>query len=181
LAVGCRGAAPGIEGPAPGPSPRAYAADQVFTVEVSGAQAPDTVVTFSAAQGRSIVIRHGPPDNTVFAEVEIPASALVPPDGRDNVTVSIRPVPGIYGLTLQSEATVAASIQLTFKYPVHFAAPSDSRDRYANDVLFEQALVVALAEADGSGFQTLRSTRPASDNLQAELSVLGRYQLVAPR
>jgi len=65
-----------MEGPAPGPSPRTYEAGQVFTVEVWGAQAPDTVVTFASSSGRSIILRHGPPDNTVFAEVDIPAGAL---------------------------------------------------------------------------------------------------------
>ena len=178
---GCRGAAPGVEGPALGPAPRAFSADQAFTLEVWGAQAPDTVVTFPAARARAIVLRHGPPDNTVFAEVDVPANALVAPGGRDSVTLSIRPVPGIYGIILQSEAALAAPIVLTFKYPVHFAAPADSRARYATDVLFEQALVVALAEGDGTRFQTLRSTRPASDNLQAVVASLGRYQLVAPR
>jgi hypothetical protein len=48
-------------------------------------------------------------------------------------------------------------------------------------VLFEQALVVALAEDDAARFQTLRSTRPASDNLQAMIATLGRFQMVAPR
>lgn len=177
----CRGSTPGVEGPAPGPAPRAYTADQVFTVEVWGAQATDTVVTFPASRARSIVLRHGPPDNTVFAEVDIPASAFVPAGGGDTVTLSVRPLPGIYGLTLQSDAALTAPIRLTFKYPVHFAAPSDSRARYPTDVLFEQALVVALAEEDAAKFQTLRSTRPASDNLQAMISTLGRYQMVAPR
>jgi len=177
----CRGASPGIEGPAPGPAPRAYTTGQVFTVEVWGAQASDTAVTFSASRARSIVLRHGPPDNTVFAEVDVPANALVPPGGGDSVTLTIRPLPGTYGLTLQSDASLAAPVRLTFKYPVHFAAPSDSRTRYPTDVLFEQALVVALAEDDAAKFQTLRSTRPASDNLQATISTLGRYQMVAPR
>lgn len=177
----CRGSTPGVEGPAPGPAPRAYTADQVFTVEVWGAQATDTVVTFPASRARSIVLRHGPPDNTVFAEVDIPASAFAPTGGGDTVTLSVRPLPGIYGLTLQSDAALTAPIRLTFKYPVHFAAPSDSRARYPTDVLFEQALVVALAEEDAAKFQTLRSTRPASDNLQAMISTLGRYQMVAPR
>jgi len=150
-------------------------------VEVWGAQASDTVVTFPASRARAIVLRHGPPDNTVFAEVDIPAGAFVPPGGGENVTLTIRPLPGIYGLTLQSEAPLTAPVRLTFKYPVHFAAPSDSRTRYPTDVLFEQALVVALAEDDAAKFQTLRSTRPASDNLQAMISTLGRYQMVAPR
>ena len=177
----CQGSAASIEGPAPGPAPRVYRADQVFTVEVWGAQAPDTAVTFEASAGRSIVLRHGPPDNTVFAEIDVPSGALVPAQNGDRVTLSIRPLPGTYGLTLESEATLASPVLLTFKYPVHFAAPSDSRTRYPTDVLFEQALVVALAEDDGAQFQTLRSTRPASDNLRATAATLGRYQMVAPR
>jgi len=170
-----------MEEPAPGPSPRTFEAGQVFTVEVWGAQAPDTLVTFAAASGRSIVLRHGPPDNTVFAEVDIPPGALAPRDGGGLVSLSIRPLPGIYGLSLESEAALTAPIRLTFKYPVHFAAPSDSRARYPTDVLFEQALAIALVEGDGSQFRTLRSTRPASDNLETTVSKLGRYQLVAPR
>lgn len=177
----CRGSTPSLEGPAPEPAPRQYSADQVFTVEVWGAQAPDTMVTFAASSGRSIVLRHGPPDNTVFAEVDVPAGALDPRGGGELVTLSIRTLPGIYGLTLASESALTVPIRLTFKYPVHFAAPSDSRARYPTDVLFEQALAVALVENGGAQFRTLRSTRPASDNLQATVSILGRYQLVAPR
>jgi hypothetical protein len=181
MAAGCHRAAPGVEGPTPGPPLGSYAASEVFTVEVWGAPAPDTVVTFAAADGRTIVLRHGPPDNTVFAEVALPANAMSAPGGRDSVTLSIRPVPGVYGVTLESDAALALPIVLTFKYPIHFAAPADSRSRYATDVLFEQALAVALVEGDGTRFQTLRSTRPASDNLQVVISALGRYQLVAPR
>lgn len=178
---GCSGAPPGVEAPQPGPAPRAYTAAEVYTVEVWGPQAPDTVVTFLASHPRAVVLRHGPPDNTVFAELEFPAGALTPPDGRDSVTIAIRPVPGIYGVTLSSDATLSAPARLTFKYPVHFAAPADSRARYPTDVLFEQALLIALAHDDGARFQTLRSTRPASDNLQAAIATLGRYQMVAPR
>jgi hypothetical protein len=178
---GCGGAPPGVEAPQAGPPPRAYTAAEVFTVEVFGAQAPDTVVTFLASRARAVVLRHGPPDNTVFAELEFPAGALVPPGGRDSVTITIRPVPGIYGITLSTEASVNAPARLTFKYPVHFAAPADSRARYPTDVLFEQALVVAQALDDGARFQTLRSSRPASDNLQAVIATPGRYQMVAPR
>ncbi len=178
-AAACHRAAPGVEGPSQGPAPRSYAAGEVFTVEVFGAQAPDTAVTFAAGQGRTIVLRHGPPDNTVFAEVNLPANAFA--GGRDSVTLSIRPMPGVYGVLLESDATLSLPILLTFKYPVHFGAPADSRTRYATDFLFEQALAIALVEGDGARFQTLRSTRPASDNLQAVVSVLGRYQLVAPR
>jgi hypothetical protein len=153
----------------------------VFVVEVWGAQAPDTVVTFPTDRARSIVLRHGPPDNTVFAAIDVPANALAPRDGGDQAALTIRPLPGVYGLTLTSDAALTTPLVLTFKYPVHFAAPSDSRARYPTDVLFEQALVMAFAEDGASRFQTLRSSRPASDNLQAVVSALGRYQLVAPR
>ena len=150
-------------------------------MEVAGAQAPDTMVTFAAAEARAIVLRHGPPDNTVFAEVDLPAGAFEAPGGRDSVTLAIRPVPGVYGVSLESDAALKLPIVLTFKYPVHFTVPADSRARYATDFLFEQALAVALVEGEGTRFQTLRSTRPASDNLQAGVAALGRYQLVAPR
>ena len=180
-AAACHRSAPGIEGPTQGPAPRSYTADQVFTVEVFGAQAPDTAVTFAAAEARSIVLRHGLPDNTVFAEVDLPANAMTAPGGRDSVTLSIRPVPGVYGVVIESDGALTVPILLTFKYPMHFGVPADSRTRYTTDFLFEQALAVALVEGEGSRFQTLRSTRPASDNLQAVVSVLGRYQLVAPR
>jgi hypothetical protein len=176
----CRGATPGIEAPTPGPAPRSYSADEVFTVEVWGAQASDTVLTFAASRARSVILRHGPPDNTVFAELDVPADAFAPASG-DQVTLTVRPLPGIYGVALESDATLSAPLRLTFKYPVHFAAPSDSRARYPTDVLFEQALVVALVDEDGARLQTLRSTRPASDNLQAVVQNLGRYQMVAPR
>ena len=102
----CRGSAPGIEAPTPGPAPRSFTADQVFTVEVWGAQASDTVVTFPASRARSVVLRHGPPDNTVFAELDVPANAF-DPAGGDQVTLTVRPVPGIYGVTLESDASLS--------------------------------------------------------------------------
>jgi len=179
--VACSRAAQGGEEPGAPAAPRTYAGDQVYTVEVWGAPASDTTVRFRAAAPRTIVLRHGPPDNTVFAEVEVPAGALVPVAGADSVALTVRPVPGVYGVALQSEDRLASPLRLTFKYPVHFAAPADSRSTYATDVLFERALVVALVTNDGAQYHTLRSSRPASDNLQASVADLGRYQVVAPR
>ncbi len=181
MAAACSRNAPGLEGPEAGPAPRSYASGQVYTVEVWGAAPSDTVVTFPGAQARVIVLRHGPPDNTVFAEVHIPAGALEPSGGTDSVALAVRPVPGVYGVSLESAAPLRSPLRLVFKYPVHFAAPADSRTTYATDVLFEQALVIARAEDGGARFQTLRSTRPASDNLEAAITTLGRYELVAPR
>lgn len=179
--LACARAAPGVEDPAAPAVPRTIAGDQVYTVEVWGAPASDTTVRFPAAAARTIVLRHGPPDNTVFAEVDVPAGALLPTAGGDSVTLDVQPVPGVYGVTLQSEDRLATPLRLTFKYPVHFAAPADSRTTYATDVLFERALVIALVTNDGAQYQTLRSTRPASDNLRATVATLGRYQVVAPR
>lgn len=180
--MACGRGGPAEKGPAPAPAPRAYAGGAVYTVEVWGAAPSDTVVTFAVDQPRVIVLRHGPPDNTVFAEVHIPAGALAPAAaGSDSASLAVRPVPGVYGVSLESPGSLRGELRLVFKYPVHFAAPADSRATYATDVLFERALVIARWEDAGARFQTLRSTRPASDNLEATITTLGRYELIAPR
>jgi hypothetical protein len=170
----CGGAGPGLEAPAPGRR-RAYTADQVFTVGWKQAR----YRRHFPPRARSIVLRHGPGQHRLRRGGH--PGERVQSAGGEQVTLTVRPLPGIYGVTLERDAALSAPVTLTFKYPVHFGAPSDSRARSPPDVLFEQALVVALAEDDGARFQTLRSTRPASDNLQAVVSTLGRYQMVAPR
>lgn len=182
MATACGRGGAAEEGPSPIQAPRVYASGQVYTVEVWGAAPSDTVVTFAVAQPRVIVLRHGPPDNTVFAEVHVPAGALVPAAaGSDSASLAVRPVPGVYGVSLESPGSLRGELRLVFKYPVHFAAPADSRATYATDVLFERALVIAKWQEGGESFQTLRSTRPASDNLEATITALGRYELIAPR
>src|SRR5687768_7107158 len=55
---------------------RTYALDQVYLLEVAGVPPDDTTLSVSRGQRRVIVLRHGPPDNLIFAEVTLPAEGL---------------------------------------------------------------------------------------------------------
>ncbi|HET9292947.1 MAG TPA: hypothetical protein VFO06_01545 [Gemmatimonadales bacterium] len=178
----CGGRPQGVlDEPAAPPAPKELKPEEAYLVEVWGPSPPDTTVAFLSSQPRTIVLRHGPPDNTVFAEVSLPANALAPAAGGDSVRLQIRPLPGIYGVDLIAEGKLAEGARLTFKYPVHFAAPAASRDKYPTELEFERALVIARQPEPGAPYHTLPITRPASDNLSTELPELGRYLLVAPR
>lgn len=180
--AGCGGRPRGVlDEPTAPPAPKELKPEEAFLVEVAGPSPPDTTVTFLSSQPRTIVLRHGPPDNTVFAEVSLPANALAAPEGGDSVRLRIRPLPGIYGVDLLADGKLAEGARLTFKYPVHFAAPAASRDKYPTELEFERALVIARQPEPGASYHTLPTTRPASDNLSSELPELGRYLLVAPR
>lgn len=180
--TGCGGRQQGVleEAAAP-PAPKELKPEEAFLVEVWGPSPPDTTVTFLSSQPRTVVLRHGPPDNTVFAEVSFPANALAPAEGADSVRLQIRPLPGIYGVDLLADGKLAEGARLTFKYPVHFSAPAASRDKYPTELEFERALVIARQPEPGASYHTLPTTRPASDNLSTELPELGRYLLLAPR
>ena len=113
-----------------------------------------------------------PPTTPFSPRWTSPANALVGRPVADAVSLPIRPAPR----HLRRDAAKAtprwrAPIRLTFKYPVHFAAPSDSRARYPTDVLFEQALVVALAErtAPNSG-PSAPPARPATTCRRSSLT-----------
>jgi hypothetical protein len=180
--AGCGGRPQGVldEAAAP-PAPKELKPEEAYLVEVFGPSPPDTTATFLSSQPRTIVLRHGPPDNTVFAEVSLPANALASPDGGDSVRLHIRPLPGIYGVDLLADGKLAEGARLTFKYPVHFAAPAASRDKYPTELEFERALVIARQPEPGAPYRTLPTTRPASDNLSTGLPELGRYLVLAPR
>lgn len=182
LGTGC-GGRPGDprEETAPG-RPGALAAlplERLFVLEMGGAPAGDTVVTFAAASPRTVVLRHAPPDNTVFAELEFPAE-LTAGAGRDSVRVAIRPRPGVYGIELATEPALGPGARLTFKYPVHFSAPAAARARYGSNPALERALAIARLGADAV-YTMLPSERPAADNLAAALPGPGTYLVVAPR
>jgi hypothetical protein len=127
-----------------------------------------------------IVLRHGTPDNLVFADVTVPAPA---PDSAarplDSLRLSIRPRPGVYGVDIEAPV-LPPGTAVTFDYPVHFSAPAAARARYGSDAAFEAALAVGELLPDG-GLRFLVSTRPAADNLRAELPGPGSYVVGAPR
>lgn len=178
--VGCGGPqfAPGNQPdpattlPAMGPQPLA----QVVILEQSGISPSDTTVRFAASRGRTVVLRHAPPDNAIFAIVQIP------PDGAatDSVTLVLRPTPGRYGLTIGAEPRLPGAGTITFSYAVHFQSPSLAGSRYRNDVGYSQWL--GLGRLTGPDRLTfLPFTRPAADMIRGALGATGEYLVAAPR
>ena len=181
LCLGCASAAPPPSTPpaaAPRQPTRVLPRDGVLVLEAWGASPNDTAVTFALGAGRVVILRHGPPDNTVFAEL-----AVAPDSGegsRDSLRVTIRPRPGLYGVDIEASRPFSRGTMLTFKYPVHFSPPVAIRERYGSRAAFERALGIGRVTDDGR-IILLPSTQPASDNLAAEILGAGRYLVAAPR
>ncbi len=179
-------ASPNPAAPAPKPPDttgdptRRYASDQVYLLEVAGVPPNDTTLQVARGARRVIVLRHGPPDNLIFAEVTVPPEAFdSAPPASDSVRLSIRPRPGVYGVDVESAAPMSGAT-VTFKYSVHFSAPAEARRQYGSDAAFEAVLAVGQLLPDG-GIRFLISTRPAADNLRAALPAPGGYVVGAPR
>ena len=145
-----------------------------------GVPPADTVVTLPTGTLRRILLRHGAPDNTVFAELTFPAECFAGPGTPESVTVEIRPRPGVYGIEVTSTVPPGRGALVRFRYPVHFAAPVAALAQYGSTARLEQALSIATRQAGGK-WGLLPSERPASDNLQAPLGASGTYLVVAPR
>jgi hypothetical protein len=150
-----------------------------IVLETAGPPPADTTVTFTAGQARTIVLRHGPPENVVFAELVFPPGAFGADSGRE-VRVDVRPRPGVYGLDFTTSLALGAGAALVFRYPRYFSAPARARAVYGSDVLFERALAIGQLQPDGR-LVLLPSTRPASDNLRAALPAPGSYVVAAPQ
>lgn len=151
---------------------------QAYVLESWGAQPTDTSFTMEAGLPRRVTLRYGPPDNTIFAEVFFPDSVFA--DSGKQVQVTIAPIPGLYGIELDTSVPLQKDVRVVFKYAVHFAVPLGARERYGSNAAFERALAIAKINPDGS-YTTLPSRRPASDNLAASLPSAGKYVIVAPR
>jgi hypothetical protein len=182
VGLGCSRRSPAFEqGPAPAPVPSGpIPLAQLYVLEMSGVPPSDTTATFSTAEPRTVILRHGQPDNTVFAELSFPAGTFAGAGVPESVTVSVHPRPGVYGIDLTSTVPVGRAARLVFKYPIHFSAPVSGQQRYGGTVQFERAL--SIAHLTGAGTWTLiPSSRPAPDNLAAPLQGTGTYLVVAPK
>lgn len=170
--------------PATAPDPRipkqVLPASNLFVLEMSGIPPEDSVVTFPVNQPRVVVVRHGSPDNTVFAELSFPDSVFWTKDGPDSVTVVVRPRPGLYAMDLAMTVIPNRGATIRFKYPVHFIASLDAVQKYGSVARYERALSIGML-ADGQNYALLNSQRPASDNLEAALPGPGTYVVAAPR
>jgi len=178
-AFACGGRAPtaGANGTTPA-MVRLTPAAEAIVLETAGAPPADTTVSFTTGVQHTIVLRHGPPENIDFAELTFPPTAFA--DSGRQVTVDVKPRPGIYGVDIHSSLAFRGSALLTFKYGRYFLAPSRSRAVYGDDVQFERALAVAQVLPDGR-LALLPSTRPASDNLEAAITSGGTYLVAAPQ
>lgn len=176
-AAACAGRPGGRPDAVPSPT-RTVALASAIVLETAGPPPSDTSVSFVTGQPRIIVLRHGPPENIVFAELRFPPSAFG--DSGLPVRVDVRPRPGVYGLDVATSLPLHGGATLTFKYPRYFLAPARARAVYGSDALYERALVVGQVLPEGQ-LSLLPSTRPASDNLQAALPAPGSYLVAAPQ
>lgn len=179
LLSGCGGRRRAEPAPLPGESGSSLGtmpAAAVAELEVAGVQPSDTSVTTPAGLPRTVVVRHGFPDNAVFAEVRFDSAAF---GGRGaDVTITIDPLPGLYGVTIESSRPFT-SAELTFHYAVHFLAPAEARNKHGSNIAFERTLAIGKLEGDQVTFLT--SHRPATDLLRATIAGPGTYIVGAPR
>jgi hypothetical protein len=182
LAAGCGGGAKSAAaptGPAPVKVTQVLALDQLVVLEMHGPAVVDTAVTITPGKPRIVIVRHAAPDNNVFAEVTFPATVFAGDSTRDSVVVTFKARPGIYGLTVASDAKFGKGARITFKYPVHFQAPATAITRYGTAQGFERALRIAALQDDGR-YGLLVSSRPSTDNLSAPIPGPGTYLAAAP-
>ena len=83
----------------------------------------DTSVTFTAGKPQTIVLRHGPPENIVFARITFSPEAFA--DSGQTVKVDVHPRPGIYGIDLSTSLPMREKgASLVFEYARFFSAPA---------------------------------------------------------
>lgn len=150
--------------------------ERVWLIERGGASPGDTVVTFPARTGRTVVLRHPAPDNATFAVLVVPADSGT----RGERTLTLAPMPGRYGLTVTAEGALPEGTTLLFSYAAHFVAPAEAAVRYPSLSALERGLGVGRLRPD-SLFEFVAATRPAADMLRFPLTTPGRYLLAAPR
>lgn len=153
--------------------------DRVWLAELAGTTPSDTTVTFPADSGRTIIMRHGPPDNAIFAIIEFAPGALKPQSGS-MAQVVLHPVPGRVGLEVLSPDVFGAGARVTMSYAIHFQAPSTAVVRFGSAGKFEQALAAAQTLPDGR-IQFLKTERPAADMLRFVIAGSATYLLATPR
>jgi hypothetical protein len=176
----CGGRAPsGARSGEPTPT-RVIPLGSAIVLETAGPPPSDTAVTFPAGEPRVIVLRHGPPENVVFAEVSFAPQTFHADSGRP-VRIEIRPRPGVYGIDLASSVPFSEGVSVVFKYPRYFSAPAKARAVYGSDPLYERALGVGQVLGTGQTLALLPTSRPAPDNLQAVLPAPGTYLVAAPQ
>jgi hypothetical protein len=142
----------------------------------SGLTPMDTTLTIASNVGRVVVLRHPPPDNAIFAMLDIPGDSAA----TDSIRIELLPVPGSYGVNIQATPRLPVGMRLTFSYAVHFQAPSDAITGYISATRYEQALGVGRVEPDNR-LRFVAGDRPAADMLRVPVTGAGVYHVAAPK
>jgi hypothetical protein len=180
LAAGCGGRKPPQASPETGlTAPRVLDLTRTIVLETSGPPPSDTSVTFRAGDEREIVLRHGPPENILFANLSFGPNAFA--DSGQTVRVDVHPRPGLYGLEFSTSLPLRPSgATLEFAYARFFSAPAQARQVYGSDVAYERALAVGRVLSNNR-LELLPSSRPAADVLQAGIPATGTYLVAGPQ
>lgn len=149
---------------------------QVLVLEQAGVAPTDTSVTYETRLGRTIVMRHVPPDNAVFATLIIPADS----GASGETTIRLVQTPGRYGVTATASPVWPKNARLTFSYAIHFQAPEGISQHYLGRSFYEAALGIGMVTADGK-LDFEKTTRPAADMVRAPAAAAGEYLVAAPR
>jgi hypothetical protein len=150
---------------------------RVTVLETAGPPPSDTTVTFSAGTPRIIVLRHGPPENIVFAQVSFSAAAF--PDSGQQVTVEIRPRPGVYGLELTTSVPFRGGVIVEFDYARYFSAPARALQVYSSIAALERALTVGRLLPNDQ-IELLPTISGELDHAAAAIALAGSYLVAAP-
>ena len=134
---------------------------------------------YVATTGRTIVLRHAPPDDAIFLILDFPA-ATDTMHARDSVHVRVHPVAGTYAFELVTTDKLPGNSSATFSYAVHFRAPAGASVKYPSAGKFEQALAPAELGA-ANKVQFIGGVRPAADVVRFPVAAAGSYALVAAR
>ncbi|MEO8226472.1 MAG: hypothetical protein ABI637_03525 [Gemmatimonadota bacterium] len=178
-ALACGGGASKAGAPPPPAPVRTLPLAGVFLMGAKDTVPADTVAVLTAGQARHIVMRIGAPDLTTFADIFFDTLAFQAAPGAP-VRITLQPADSAFGLVVASDTPFQNGGEITFKYAVHFPAPTDALAKYGTVQLLERAL--AIGRIDGAGNITLlASTRPAADNLQAPMAQPGTYLVAAVR
>lgn len=152
---------------------------EAFVLESWGTPAEDTTVVLGRGEARTVLLRRGAPDNSLFARVTFPAGAVAPRTG-DSAVIRLRVPPGRYGLDLLTDASLGLGAELTFSYAIHFVAPQGASATYGSTLQLERFLGIGRLEGD-SILVFLDTWRPGSDIVSARAPEPGRYLVAAPR
>ncbi len=148
-------------------------------VEVGGVTPNDTVVVVRRGAARVVILRHGPPDRTDFAEITLPATVFAKAP-NDSILVTVRIRPGVYGVELSADADWGPGTELAFKYPIHFYPPADALRRYATLTEVDRRLTMARRERNGD-LTIYLTSHPAPDVIRAFIPGEGTYVMVVGR